>query len=98
MLAEEGSKWIYDKDGKFTSPEGYIAYMKFEKDSCTSYYLDSGKAIRDSIYRGTWNYSEKDSLLDIMGNKRKVTGIAPDTIYLLRPGNNFKAILVRYRE
>ena len=98
MLTDEESKWIYDNTGNFTYPEAYMAYMKFDTDSCTGYYLDSGKAIRDSIYQGMWSYSQKDSLLDILGHKIKVTGIAGDTIYLADPENDSKSILVRFRK
>lgn len=99
MLTDEGSKWIYDNSGNFTSPGAYMAYMKFDVDSCASYYLDSGKAIRhDPSYWGAWSYSQKDSVLDILGHKIKVTGIAGDTIYLADPENNSKSVLVRFRE
>lgn len=97
LLTEEGSKWISANSFKFDHPNAYMAYMKFEEDSCRNYYMGSDNPVGLPDHRGPWSYSKKDSLLDMMGNIRKVTRIDGDTIFMVNPDNEAPSMLVRYR-
>ena len=97
LLREKDSKWIISNSPKFDHPNAYMAYMKFEEDSCRNYYMESNTPIGLSDHKGPWTYSEKDSILNMMGNIRKVTRVHGDTIFLINPDNNALSMLVKYR-
>lgn len=98
MLTAEDSKWVHNNSLQFDPGPGFLAYMKFEGDSCINCDITTGKPFDSApANRSVWQYRAEDSILDIMGHIRKVSKAEGDTLFLLNPENGVESMLVRVR-
>ena len=88
VLLEPSKKWVYYKNFKKFNKDSarFLSYMKFQKDGIYfNYYLDENIQYGEMQH---WNYSDKDSELQMINYKFVVLQVNEDSIILKNIDDN----------